>query len=44
MATSQFTEEEIIARAQQLADEQGPGWEKIIADGRVGQVTAELRH
>jgi hypothetical protein len=32
MATPQFTEEEVMARAQQLADEQGPGWEKIIAD------------
>jgi hypothetical protein len=44
MATPQFTEEEIMARAQQLADEQGPGWEKIIADERVGKDTAELRH
>ncbi len=44
MATPQFTEDEITARAQQLANEQGPGWEKIIADERVGKDTAELRH
>jgi hypothetical protein len=44
MATPQFTEDEITARAQQLANEQGPGWEKIIADERVGKDTAELRY
>jgi hypothetical protein len=44
MVRSQFTEEEITVRAQQLADEQGPGWEKIIADEQVGKDTAELRY
>jgi hypothetical protein len=36
--------EEITARTQQLTDEQGPGWGKIIADEPVGKDTAELRH
>jgi hypothetical protein len=44
MATPLFTEEEITTRAQQLANEQGPGWEKIIADERVGKDTADLRY
>jgi hypothetical protein len=44
MAKPHFTEEEIMARAQQLANEQGPGWEKIVADEQVGQDTAELRY
>jgi hypothetical protein len=43
MVTPQFTKEEITARAQQLANEQGPGWEEIIADERVGKDTAEFR-
>jgi hypothetical protein len=44
MATERFTEEEITARACQLADEQGPGWERLMADERVGKDTAELRY
>jgi hypothetical protein len=43
MATERFTKEEITARARQLADEQGPGWEKLVADERVGKDTAALR-
>jgi hypothetical protein len=44
MATPRFTEEEITARARQLADEQGPGWAAITAEEQVGKDTAELRH
>ena len=44
MATPQFTNEEITARARQLANEQGPGWEAITAEERVGKDTAELRY
>jgi hypothetical protein len=44
MATPRFTEEEITARARQLADEQGPGWEAVTAEEQVGKDTAELRH
>jgi hypothetical protein len=44
MTTPQFTEEEITARAQQLADEQGPGWAAIMAEEQVGKDTAELRY
>ena len=44
MTTPRFTEEEIMARARQLADEQGPGWEAIAAEERVGKDTAELRY
>ncbi|EIM26697.1 hypothetical protein [Microvirga lotononidis] len=44
MSTSRFTEEEITARACELANEQGPGWEAIIAEERVGKDTAELRY
>ena len=43
MATAQFTDEEITARAGKLANEQGPGWEAITAEERVGKDTAELR-
>ena len=32
MTTPRFTEEEITARARQLADEKGPGWEAITAE------------
>jgi hypothetical protein len=44
MTTPQFTEEEITARARQLTDEQGPGWEAITAEEQVGKDTAELRY
>lgn len=44
MAAERFTEEEIAARARQLADEQGPGWEAVVAGERVGKDTAELRY
>jgi hypothetical protein len=44
MATPRFTAEEITARARQLADEQGPGWETITAEEQVGKDTAELRY
>ena len=44
MSTPRFTEEEITARARELANEQGPGWEAIIAEERVGKDTAELRY
>jgi hypothetical protein len=44
MATAQFTDEEITARARRLANEQGPGWEAITAEERVGKDTAELRY
>jgi hypothetical protein len=44
MPTPRFTEEEITARARQLADEQGPGWEAITAEEQVGKDTAELRY
>jgi hypothetical protein len=44
MATLQFTEEEITARAQQLANQQGSGWEAITAEEHVRKDTAELRY
>jgi ribosomal protein L39E len=44
MATLRFTEDEIMARARQLANEQGPGWEAIMAEEQVGKDTAELRY
>jgi hypothetical protein len=44
MATGRFIEEEITARARQLADEQGPGWEAVLAGERVGEDTAEFRY
>jgi hypothetical protein len=44
MTTPQFTEEEITARARQLTDEQGLGWEAITAEEQVGKDTAELRY
>jgi hypothetical protein len=44
MTTPQFTEEEITARAQQLANDQGPGWEALTAEEQVGKDTAELRY
>jgi ribosomal protein L39E len=44
MTTPGFTEEEITARARQLANEQGPGWEAITTEERVGKDTAELRY
>ena len=44
MATAQFTDDEITARARKLANEQGPGWEAITAEERVGKDTAELRY
>ncbi len=43
MTTPRFTEEEITARARQLADEQGPGWDAITAEEQVGKDTAEFR-
>jgi len=44
MTAPGFTEEEITVRARQLADEQGPGWEAILAEEQVGKDTAELRY
>jgi hypothetical protein len=44
MATERFSDEEIMTRARQLADQQGPGWEAVIARERVGKDTAELRY
>ena len=44
MTAPRFTEEEITARARQLAEEQGPSWEAITAEEQVGKDTAELRH
>ncbi|WP_262271951.1 hypothetical protein [Microvirga yunnanensis] len=44
MATERFSDEEITARAQQLADEQGPGWEEILAEERAGKDTAEIKY
>lgn len=44
MSTPRFTEEEITARARELANEHGPGWEAIIAEEQVGKDTAELRY
>ncbi len=44
MTTLRFSEEEITARARQLADEQGPGCEAIRAEEQVGKDTAELRY
>jgi hypothetical protein len=44
MTTPLVTEEEITARARQLADEQGPGWESVAGEEQVGKDTAELRH
>ncbi|SCY99021.1 hypothetical protein [Microvirga guangxiensis] len=44
MATERFTEEEITARARQLANEQGPGWEAITGEEQVGKDSAELRY
>jgi hypothetical protein len=44
MATERFTAEVITARARQLANEQGPGWEAVMAGEQVGRHTAELRY
>jgi hypothetical protein len=44
MATERFTEDEITARARQLVNEQGPGWDTVVANERVGKDTAELRY
>jgi hypothetical protein len=44
MTTPRFTEEETTARAQQLANEQGPGWEAITAGEQVRKDTAKLRY
>jgi hypothetical protein len=44
METERFTEDEVTARAQQLANEQGPGWDTVVANERVGRDTAELRY
>jgi ribosomal protein L39E len=44
MATPRVTEEEITARAQQLADEQGPGWAVVAGEEQVGKDTAERRY
>ena len=44
MAIERFTEEEITARARQLANEQGPGWDAIAREEQVGKDTAELRY
>ena len=41
MTTPQVTEEEITARARQLADEQGPGWE--IVAGEVNELLRRLK-
>ena len=32
-----------LQRARKFANEQGPGWEAITAEERVGKDTAELR-
>jgi hypothetical protein len=39
-----FTEEEFTARAQQLADEKGPGWDAITAEELAGKDIVELRY
>jgi hypothetical protein len=44
MATPRFTEEEITARARQLANDQGPGWDALTAEEQVGKDTADLRY
>jgi hypothetical protein len=44
MATPRLTEEEITARARQLADEHGPGWETVAGEEQVGKDTVELRY
>jgi hypothetical protein len=44
MSTPRFTEEDITARARQLANEQGPGWEAIAGEEQGGKDTAELRY
>jgi len=44
MTAPQFTEEEITARARQLANNQGPGWDALTAEEQVGKDTAELRY
>jgi hypothetical protein len=44
VAIRNFTEEEVTARARKLADEQGPGWEAVMAEEHVGKDTAALRH
>jgi hypothetical protein len=44
MTAPRFTEDEITTRARQLANEQGPGWEAIMAEDQVGKDTAELRY
>jgi hypothetical protein len=43
VAIRSFTEEEVTARARKLADEQGPGWEAVMAEERVGRDPATLR-
>ena len=44
MATPRLTEEEITARARQLADEHGPGWKTVAGEEQVGKDTVELRY
>jgi hypothetical protein len=34
----------ITARARQLADEHGPGWETVAGEEQVGKDTVELRY
>jgi hypothetical protein len=43
MTSDRFTEAEIMAHAQRLADEQGPGWEAVMAEEHVGKDTGVLR-
>ena len=38
MATSRFTVGEITARARQLADEQGSGWEALMDKERLARI------
>jgi hypothetical protein len=44
MAIRSFTEEEVTERARKLANEQGPGWDAVMAEEHVGKDTATLRY
>jgi len=43
MTRESFTEAEIMARARRLADEQGPGFDAVLAEEHVGKDTGALR-
>jgi hypothetical protein len=44
MAIRSFTESEVTARARQLADKEGPGWQAVMDEEHIGKDTTQLRH